>query len=118
MGNQLEKKEFNYEEFEKEAIKGLYAKKDFTGENGVFTPLIKHFLEKALSLELEQHLKEEEGNKHNGLTTKTVKSSTGEFELTTPRDRNSTFVPEIVAKRQIVLDDGPCESPPNFLGTM
>lgn len=109
MEKQLEKEEFSYEEFEKEAIKGLYAKKSFTGENGIFTPLIKHFLEKALALELEQHLKQEEDNKRNGLTTKTVKSSTGEFELTTPRDRNSTFVPEIVAKRQVVLDDGLCE---------
>ena len=100
---------FSYEDFEREAIKGLYEKKNFMGENGVFTPLIKHFLEKALALELEQHLKQEGGNKRNGLTTKTVKSSTGEFELTTPRDRNNTFVPEIVAKRQVVLDDDLCE---------
>jgi transposase-like protein len=102
-------KDFSYEDFEREAIKGLYEKKNFMGENGVFTPLIKHFLEKALALELEQHLKQEGGNKRNGLTTKTVKSSTGEFELTTPRDRNNTFVPEIVAKRQVVLDDDLCE---------
>lgn len=109
MENQLEKEGFSYEEFEKSAIKGLYGKKSFTGEDGIFTPLIKHFLEKALALELELHLKDEEGNKRNGLTTKLVKSSSGEFELTTPRDRNSTFVPEIVAKRQVVLDDGLCE---------
>jgi len=104
-----DKPDFSYEDFEREAIKGLYEKKNFRGENGVFTPLIKHFLEKALALELEQHLKQEGGNKRNGLTTKTVKSSTGEFELTTPRDRNNTFVPEIVAKRQVVLDDDLCE---------
>ena len=104
-----DKPDFSYEDFEREAIKGLYEKKNFMGENGVFTPLIKHFLEKALALELEQHLKHEGGNKRNGLTTKTVKSSTGEFELTTPRDRNNTFVPEIVAKRQVVLDDDLCE---------
>ena len=104
-----EKEEFSFEAFEKEAIKGLYEKKGFTGDNGIFTPLIKHFLEKALALELEQHLKNEKENKRNGLTTKMVKSSSGEFELTTPRDRNSTFVPEIVAKRQVVLDDNLCE---------
>lgn len=102
-------KDFSYEDFEREAIKGLYEKKNFMGENGVFTPLIKHFLEKALALELEQHLIQEEDNKRNGLTSKTVKSSTGEFELTTPRDRNNTFVPQIVAKRQVVLDDDLCE---------
>jgi len=104
-----EKEEFSFEAFEKEAIKGLYEKKGFMGDNGIFTPLIKHFLEKALALELEQHLKNEKENKRNGLTTKMVKSSSGEFELTTPRDRNSTFVPEIVAKRQVVLDDNLCE---------
>lgn len=104
-----EKEEFDYEEFEKTAIQGLYDRKNFMGEQGVFTPLLKHFLEKALSLELEQHLKQEAENKRNGISTKTIKSSAGEFELVTPRDRNSTFAPEIVAKRQVVLDDDLCE---------
>jgi len=104
-----EKEEFDYEEFEKTAIQGLYERKNFMGDKGVFTPLLKHFLEKALSLELEQHLKQEAENKRNGITTKTIKSSAGEFELATPRDRNSTFAPEIVAKRQVVLDDDLCE---------
>ncbi len=100
---------FSYEEFEKEAIKGLYERKSLSGENGVFAPLLKHFLEKALALELEQHLKDSEGNKRNGATTKTVKSSNGEFELSPPRDRNGSFTPEIVAKRQVLLDDELCE---------
>lgn len=104
-----EKEEFDYEAFEKTAIQGLYDRKNFMGEKGVFTPLLKHFLEKALSLELEQHLKQEAENKRNGISTKTIKSSAGEFELVTPRDRNSTFAPEIVAKRQVVLDDDLCE---------
>jgi hypothetical protein len=105
MKKQNEKKEFNYEEFEKEAIKGFYERENFMGDKGVFTPLLKHFLEKALSLELEQHLKQPEENKRNGISTKTVKSSAGEFDLVTPRDRNSTFIPGIVAKRQVVPDD-------------
>jgi transposase-like protein len=104
-----EKEEFDYEEFEKTAIQGLYERKNFMGDKGVFTPLLKHFLEKALSLELEQHLKQDAENKRNGISTKTIKSSAGEFELATPRDRNSTFAPEIVAKRQVVLDDDLCE---------
>ena len=105
----IKKQGFNYEEFEKEAIKGLYARNNFMGEQGVFTPLLKHFLEKALMLEIEQHLAQSEDNKRNGTGSKTVKSSAGEFELVTPRDRNSTFIPEIVAKRQIVLDDDLCQ---------
>lgn len=104
-----EEKEFSYEEFERTAIQGLYQKKPLMGENGLLSPLIKHFLEKALALELEQHLKGEAKNKRNGISTKKVKSSSGEFELITPRDRNSTFEPEIVAKRQVVLDDDLCE---------
>ena len=104
-----EKEEFDYEEFERTAIQGLYERKNFMGDKGVFTPLLKHFLEKALSLELEQHLKQEAENKRNGISTKIIKSSAGEFELATPRDRNSTFTPEIVAKRQVVLDDDLCE---------
>ena len=79
------------------------------GENGIFTPLLKHFLEKALQVELEAHLHQENSNKRNGLSKKTVKSGSGEFDLVTPRDRNSTFVPEIVAKRQVVLGDDLCE---------
>lgn len=100
---------FSYEDFEREAIKGLYQKKQFLGDNGIFTPLLKHFLEKALSAELEVHLNQEGNNKRNGLTAKTVKSSSGEFELVTPRDRQGTFIPEIVSKRQIVLGDDLCD---------
>lgn len=103
---QNQDKEFNFEEFEKEAIRQLYQKKSLTGANGIFTPLLKRFLERALSLEMEQHLQEQaEHNKRNGLTTKTVKSSSGEFELVTPRDRQGSFTPEIVAKRQIIVED-------------
>jgi putative transposase len=109
MKENTEEKEFSYEEFEKAAIKGLYQKKPLMGESGLLSPLIKHFLEKALALELEQHLKGEENNKRNGISTKKVKSSSGEFELITPRDRNSTFEPEIVAKRQVLLDDDLCD---------
>jgi transposase-like protein len=70
---------------------------------------LKHFLEKVLSAELEVHLNQEGNNKRNGLTAKTVKSSSGEFELVTPRDRQGTFIPEIVSKRQIVLGDDLCD---------
>jgi len=100
-----EKKGFDFETFSKAAISGLYKKQALTGDKGIFTPLLKHFLEKALELELEEHLKTETANKRNGLTQKRVKSSSGEFNLTTPRDRQGSFTPEIVAKRQIVIDD-------------
>jgi transposase-like protein len=107
--NEAAKAAFSYEDFEREAIKGLYEKRPYTGENGIFTPLLKHFLERAIALELEQHLGQEPENKRNGLSKKTVKSSSGEFELVTPRDRQGTFTPEIVAKRQVVVGDDLCQ---------
>lgn len=41
----------------------------------------------------------------NGYGTETVKSDSGEVELEVPRDRNSEFEPQIVKKRQSVLDN-------------
>lgn len=41
-----EKKGFDFETFSKEAISGLYNKQALTGDKGIFTPLLKHFLKK------------------------------------------------------------------------
>ena len=54
------------------------------------------------------HLDEEErsqGNKRNGRGKKTLKSSLGSFDIDTPQDRQSSFEPEIVKKRQTILAD-------------
>lgn len=80
-----QEEEFNFERFKQEAIKGLYAGKPLNGEQGIFAPLLKHFLEAAMAGELEAHLQEEKAagksNRKNGRTSKTVKSLSGEFEL-------------------------------------
>jgi transposase-like protein len=53
---------------------------------------------------LEQHIDEDNApNRRNGHLKKRMKSGHGSFELDTPRDRNSTFDPEIVKKRQTIL---------------
>jgi len=55
---------------------------------------------------MDQHLDESKrssGNKRNGIKTTKVKSSLGSFELETPQDRNSSFQPKIVKKRQTIL---------------
>lgn len=90
------------------AIEQLRSGKSLTGEGGVFAPIIKEFLESALSAEMEDHLSEEErssGNKRNGKGTKKLKTSSGTISIETPQDRNSSFEPEIVKKRQRVLAD-------------
>ncbi len=54
---------------------------------------------------LAEHSLEEGGNRRNGLSCKTVRSSAGSFELEAPRDRNGTFEPQLIKKRQTILTD-------------
>jgi transposase-like protein len=100
------KKEFNFQEFEKQALEKLKNGAPLTGDDGVFTPLIKRFLEASMEGELNAHLAEEEvANRRNGKMGKTVKTSLGNVQVNTPRDRNSSFEPQIIKKRQTVLND-------------
>lgn len=100
-----EKEEFNFEEFEKDAIKSLYEGKPLSGKGGIFTPLIKRILEASLEGELDSHLDTEEINRRNGRIGKKLKTSLGTIDINTPRDRNSSFEPQIVRKRQRVLNE-------------
>jgi putative transposase len=93
---------FDFEEFSKKAIEDLQSGKPLTGTNGVFTPLLKMILEASLQGELESHLKDTkpQKNRRNGTSKKQIQSGIGNFELSTPRDRQSTFEPQTVGKRQ------------------
>lgn len=101
--------DFNFEEFKKEAIKGMYSGKPFNGENGVFAPLMKHILEAALAGEMSSHLQESQANgipnRRNGKAVKRVKSLSGEFDLEGERDRSGTFEPMILPKRQTIITE-------------
>jgi transposase-like protein len=81
--------------------------KSGSGLQKALAPLVKRVMEVALEGELENHFEENSDvkNYRNGKSIKTVKSSVGEFELETPRDRNCDFEPKIVEKRQTVLHD-------------
>ncbi|WGY44836.1 IS256 family transposase [Vibrio sp. ABG19] len=95
-------KDFDLEQ----AIKALQSGQDLTGKDGFLTPLIKQITEAALKAELEQHLEgDEQPNRKNGSSKKTIKSSVGTFELDTPRDRSGTFEPQLVKKNQTKLTD-------------
>ncbi|WP_016954312.1 transposase, partial [Catenovulum agarivorans] len=81
------------------ALEQLQSGKKLTGADGVLTPLIKQLTEAALKAEIEQHIESEsEPNRKNGTTKKTIKSTHGEFELETPRDRAGTFEPQLIKK--------------------
>lgn len=93
--------EFDFEAFKKSALDKLKAGEAPLGKDGAFTPLLKVFLEEALQGEMSVHLENKESrNRRNGKTTKTIRTSLGQFELDTPRDRNSSFTPKLIAKRQ------------------
>jgi putative transposase len=90
------------------ALEQLRTGQSLTGKDGAFAPLLKEFLETALSAEMEGHLDEIErgkGNKRNGKGSKTLKTLAGDITIETPQDRHSSFSPEIVKKRETVLAD-------------
>ena len=109
MKKNIDLSNFDFNDFKTEALSQLKEGQSLTGKDGVLTPLIKALLESALEGEMDAHLSDckEEGasNRRNGKSTKTVKSSTGAFDLSTPRDREGSFEPEIIKKRQTVLNE-------------
>ena len=85
---------------------------ELVGPNGLLTGLTKTVLETALEAELSDHLGYDKhdpagrngGNSRNGTRTKTVLTQVGPVEVDVPRDRDGTFEPVIVRKRQRRLD--------------
>lgn len=101
---------FDFESFKEEAMAGLYQGKKMGGTDGVFAPILKHLLESMLEGELDHHLAQDKAtgtsNRRNGKSTKTVRSlQSGNFELESTRDRNGSFEPKIVPKRQLIITD-------------
>src|ERR671917_71662 len=88
---------------------------ELTGRNGLSKLFTKNVLETALGEEMTEHLGHEKNraeaeresrNVRNGTRSKTVVSdAVGEVEINVPRDRESTFEPQIVKKRQRRLTD-------------
>jgi transposase-like protein len=78
------------------------------GKDGLLGQLTKMVLEGALEGELDDHLGygkndpagRDGGNSRSGHRAKTVLTDTGPAEISVPRDRDASFEPKIVAKRQ------------------
>jgi len=101
---------FDFERFKEEAMQGLYDGKKMGGTDGVFAPMLKHLLESMLEGELNNHLEESkaagESNRKNGKTKKTVRSlQSGHLEIESSRDRQGTFEPKILPKRQLIITE-------------
>jgi transposase-like protein len=70
-----------------------------------FKPMIKRIMEAALEAEMALHLEDnpDSSNRRNGKSRKTLKTSNGYLDIETPRDRDSSFEPQLVKKRERVL---------------
>lgn len=95
-----------------ELLKDCRDPKDILGQNGLLKQLTKRLIERSLQAELTDHLGYEpyapEGrgadNCRNGKANKTVQSDSGPIPIEMPRDRNSSFEPQLVKKRQRRLE--------------
>jgi putative transposase len=91
-----------------ELLAGARTEGEITGPGGLLSRLTKRLVERALEVELTDHLGYEPhqeppggvGNTRNGSTPKTLVTEQGEVRIDSPRDRNGTFEPRIVRKRQ------------------
>lgn len=81
---------------------------ELLGPGGVLTELTSRIMNRAMDVELTEHLGYQRGdpagngsgNNRNGTTPKTVITDAGDIPVATPRDRNATFEPKLEAKRQ------------------
>ena len=97
------------EELER-ALEGLEPEQ-ITGPGGLLSQLAGRVIETALGAELTAHLGYRPGvappggtgNHRNGSTPKTVQTELGPVAVRTPRDRDGSFEPKLVAKRQTRL---------------
>jgi putative transposase len=91
------------EAFAREAAKSIKTEKDL---NAFSQMLTKITVEAALNAELDEHLgyskyqQTDTGNNRNGFSQKTLKTEDGQFEVNIPRDRDSSFEPQLVSKHQ------------------
>jgi transposase-like protein len=109
MKQKLKKEEKRAKAERREKLKELLGDgKDLKAVNELMTELKKEFIEMVYDEELKQHLgfskngarPEDSNDYRNGSYGKKVKSSSGEIELSVPRDRNGEFEPQVVKKYQ------------------
>ena len=99
------KEEIDY----KLAAEQLRSGKPLFGKDGALAPMLERILNAALEGEMDAHLSEESresGNRRNGKIPKTVQTQYGEVTVETPRDRDGSFDPQTVRKRETILAEG------------
>jgi transposase-like protein len=105
MGNEKQEP-FDYEKAKQKVKEQFRTGKSLYGKDGAFAPLLKDMINSILEGEIEGHLDDDErslGNRKNGKSKKLLKTSSGNIEVSTPRDRSGTFEPEMVKKRETIM---------------
>ncbi len=95
-----------------EPLKDYKSPDDMFGNDGLLQQLTKAVLERALQGEMTHHLGYEKhdvagqhtGNSRNGKSKKTIKGKRGQVEIEVPRDRESSFEPQLIKKGQTRFD--------------
>jgi len=80
------------------------------GKDGAFHRVLEDFLNAAMEGEMDSHLQSGKtsgsSNRRNGKMPKRVQTEYGPVEVETPRDRDGTFSPETIRKRETILAEG------------
>lgn len=101
--------EIDFKQLQADVIRQLRLGKPLLGKDGALAPLLENILNAALEGEMDAHLTEDErscGNRRNGKMQKQVQTRLGEVTVSTPRDRNSSFDPQFIKKRETILAEG------------
>jgi putative transposase len=91
-----------------EILKSVSKPEDLLGKDGVLKQLTARLVERVLQTEMAEHLGYESGqrkpgasgNGRNGYTSKTVITDAGDVSIDVPRDREGTFEPQLIKKRE------------------
>ena len=89
-------------------LAGYQKPEDLIGEHGLLKQLTKAVVERALQAEMAAHLGHDKhepvanaaGNTRNGTSRKMLKGEFGELPIEIPRDRQSSFEPQLISKHQ------------------
>jgi putative transposase len=95
-----------------ELLKDYKSPEDMFGDDGLLQQLTKAVVERALQGEMTHHLGYEKhapegkntGNSRNGKSSKKIRSKRGQVQIDVPRDRESSFEPQLIRKGQTRFD--------------
>lgn len=96
----------NLSEIAEQLVKEYKTEDNLFGSNGIFKELKRRVLEAALEGEMEAHLgyerheRSSNPNSRNGYGKKHLQTEDGQLAIKVPRDRDASFTPEIVGKRE------------------